>query len=749
MNIASSPSLSMIQSGSSENEQDMSARQTRITEPVVAKRLHFYKSGDPQFSGLKMVISNRSFKTFDALLDNLSKKVPLPFGVRNISTPRGIHSITKLDDLEDGKSYICSQKKKVKPINLEQASKKPIPWYSSRPMSARRRVAQLARQNKIGALQQYTNVAIKSPRKLVVFKNGDPAIKHIIILNKKTAHSFDALLDYITEVMQFPVTKLYTQDGRRVDGMQALILCSGVVVAASREPFKNANYDFLGPTLPAKLPGISNRVYPKPSRKESKNRIIWKVSVVTSDSPSASTTAHVYIILYGNLGNSGYFFLYSSDDGAFHSNHEDTFTISTANIGELYKIRIGHDNSGESPSWHCKEIWLQNFFSGEEFHFSVCKWLSQDKDSTELCCELPVSRHGLQSLPATVYEVIVVTGDLWNAGTEATIYISIYGEKGDTGSRMLFRSRNSKKFLKGQTDLFFLEAVYLGYLYKVVVGHDGLGAGNGWYLDKIVIKDPTNEMEYTFFCHRWLDQGQEDKKIVRELYLADSFPFPESQELEHKRKETWNADKWKFQEKNILQLYCNLTEKFIRLYPDGTVDALGDKKDKYSVFEVVTRRGHIRVFNSLACERLALAVNNGCIVGQDNRSITCEMRLHPQPNHCIILESVWSPGQFSSFSDKGIATDATNECSELAKEFTVHVKGVFHDKGVILLCTSLYQALSISSSGSCCGTEEKSEEAYLRVHKVSTAVYMFESVQYPKMFLRMEGEHCDGKVSSS
>ena len=50
----------------------------------------------------------------------------------------------------------------------------------------------------------------------------------------------------------------------------------------------------------------------------------------------------------------------------------------------------------------------------------------------------------------TVYEVHVATGELWNAGTEANVYISVHGNKGDTGSRQLFRSKNSISFLRGQ-----------------------------------------------------------------------------------------------------------------------------------------------------------------------------------------------------------------------------------------------------------------------------------------------------------
>ncbi|NXD73629.1 LOXH1 protein, partial [Eolophus roseicapillus] len=166
-----------------------------------------------------------------------------------------------------------------------------------------------------------------------------------------------------------------------------------------------------------------------------------------------------------------------------------------------------------------------------------------------------------------------------NAGTEADVYISVYGERGDTGSRQLLRSQKSKKFLKGQTDIFAVEAVHLGHLYKIVIGHNGLGSGNGWFLDKVVIKDPTTELDYTFLCHRWLDQGQDDGSIARELIVTDASTFPGifSACLQNQ----WAAEKWKFQRGNTLQFYNRLTCGFICLSPDSRVDALGDKKNKY------------------------------------------------------------------------------------------------------------------------------------------------------------------------
>ncbi|XP_040922241.1 oxygen-regulated protein 1-like [Toxotes jaculatrix] len=231
-----------------------SPRHPSIKDPILSKRVCFYKSGDPQFNGLRMVINNRTFKTFDALLDSLSKKVPLPFGVRNITTPRGVHAIYTLDELEDGKSYICSDSRKVKPINLALARKKLPPWYHARPVSSRRRTVQQARFFPGRNIHKQERMVVRTPKRLLVFRNGDPTVKYTVVLHKRTTPTFESILEYISELMQFHVVKLYTPDGRRVDGLTGLILCSGTVVAAGREPFRSANYNVQKSPAPTRLP---------------------------------------------------------------------------------------------------------------------------------------------------------------------------------------------------------------------------------------------------------------------------------------------------------------------------------------------------------------------------------------------------------------------------------------------------------------------------------------------------------------
>uniref|UniRef100_A0A3Q2GX79 Oxygen-regulated protein 1 n=1 Tax=Equus caballus TaxID=9796 RepID=A0A3Q2GX79_HORSE len=736
MSETPSTSFSMIYPTSSEGQLP-SSRHLSVTHPVVAKRISFYKSGDPQFGGVRVVVNPRSFKTFDALLDNLSRKVPLPFGVRNISTPRGRHSITSLEDLEDGESYLCSHGRKVQPVDLDKARRRRRPWHSSLAITAH------AHRSPVPAAAPGM---LRAPRRLVVFRNGDPKTRRVVVLTKRVTQSFEAFLRHLTEVMQRPVTRLYATDGRKVPSLQAVILSSGAVVAAGREPFKPGNYDIQKYLLPARLPGISHRVHPKGNaRSESRKSVNWKVSIITSDLPNAGTSSQIYIILYGQHRSSAPIYLYGTDGARFQDGCEDIFTITVGDIGTLFKIRIGHTNSGLSPSWHCKEIQLWNMNSRKQFYIPVQRWLARDQEDGEICREFPVLNKGQPIFPVTIYEVHVATGELWNAGTVANVYMSIYGEKGDTGSRQLFRSKTSFSFLRGQTDTFSLEAVHLGDLYKIVIGHDGLGPGNGWFLEDVIVKDPTTNREYTFFCHRWLDQGEDDGKIVRELYARDYNIISARQKLEFNRKETWAAESWKFMKGNTLQFYNRLTGGFVRLHPNGTVDAVGKKTDKYGLFDVIFNKENICIFQSHKIRHLSLALDNGSVAGMASGGASTKLRVLYQPNRCALLESALVPGHMVIFDHHGkIADESSAGYANLSKEFVVFVKGMFLNSAVILLATSLCQALCIQPDGSCTGVGNQSEKSYWKVHKISSGICMFESVKNAQMYLRIKDGQCDG-----
>jgi len=70
---------------------------------------------------------------------------------------------------------------------------------------------------------------------------------------------------------------------------------------------------------------------------------------------------------------------------------------------------------------------------------------------------------------AGLYHLAIKTGDETNAGTDANVWVQVYGDKGDTGHVQLKKSGMMENlFERGQTDYFTLEAGDVG---KVTISH--------------------------------------------------------------------------------------------------------------------------------------------------------------------------------------------------------------------------------------------------------------------------------------
>lgn len=74
--------------------------------------------------------------------------------------------------------------------------------------------------------------------------------------------------------------------------------------------------------------------------------------------------------------------------------------ISVGNIGELYKIRVAHDNAGDYPGWFCDEVRMRDIHTQEELIFDCRRWLSRDEEDAEICRELPTARTEESILPS-------------------------------------------------------------------------------------------------------------------------------------------------------------------------------------------------------------------------------------------------------------------------------------------------------------------------------------------------------------
>ena len=54
-----------------------------------------------------------------------------------------------------------------------------------------------------------------------------------------------------------------------------------------------------------------------------------------------------------------------------------------------------------------------------------------------------------------------------------------------------------------QSDTFIVQAVDLGRLMQVYVGHSGRGPGSGWFLREVIVRESQEaEEKYVFKCER-------------------------------------------------------------------------------------------------------------------------------------------------------------------------------------------------------------------------------------------------------
>ncbi|XP_036363166.1 lipoxygenase homology domain-containing protein 1-like isoform X1 [Octopus sinensis] len=279
-----------------------------------------------------------------------------------------------------------------------------------------------------------------------------------------------------------------------------------------------------------------------------------EVTLWTGNVPNAGTNANIYIKLYGDKGKSEEYTLNNRSDN-FEQGSVDTFKIEIPNIGNLHKILVHCDGKGVFAGWFLHKILIRrhrvdskwksgtdniepqktgskkqpkfvtasdtqhgNSSNVEQHWFIVDQWF--DKDANSLTKELvPTDLNGkplTDYFDEVEYTVKVVTGDVFGAGTDANVFLTIYGDHGDTSERNLSKSQNMNKFERSQEDIFTLNAIDLGKLKKIKIWHDNSGSNAAWFLDYVEVRD--NDNQQTFFpCQWWLATNEGDGQIVREL----------------------------------------------------------------------------------------------------------------------------------------------------------------------------------------------------------------------------------------
>ncbi|XP_062241409.1 serine/threonine-protein kinase DCLK1-like [Platichthys flesus] len=249
----------------------------KLSSEKKAKKIRFYRNGDRYFKGIVYAISQDRFRSMDALLADLTRalsdNVNLPQGVRNIYTIDGVTKITSMDQLVEGESYVCAS---IEPYKKLEYTRNVNPNWSvgARTAGVVRDPSSLG-STKAGSPETRESKDFIRPKLVTIVRSGVKPRKAIrVLLNKKTAHSFEQVMTDITEAVMMEsgvVKRLFTVDGKMVTCLQDFFGDDDIFFACGPEKFRyqdDFNLDE-GECRVAKsisygrLPSITGRISPK------------------------------------------------------------------------------------------------------------------------------------------------------------------------------------------------------------------------------------------------------------------------------------------------------------------------------------------------------------------------------------------------------------------------------------------------------------------------------------------------------
>ncbi|XP_029106445.1 serine/threonine-protein kinase DCLK2-like isoform X2 [Scleropages formosus] len=213
-----------------------------------AKKVRFYRNGDRYFRGLVYAVSADRCRSLDALLAELTKSLAdsssLPQGVRCIYTVDGARRISSLEELLEGESYVCASNEPYRKVDY---TKNVNPNWSVNVKAQGARSRSTPGSPKSEHQQRESKDFIK-PKLVTVLRGGVKPRKAVrVLLNKKTAHSFEQVLADITEAIKLdsgPVKRLYTLDGKQLTCLQDFFGDDDVFIACGPEKYRYAQDDF-------------------------------------------------------------------------------------------------------------------------------------------------------------------------------------------------------------------------------------------------------------------------------------------------------------------------------------------------------------------------------------------------------------------------------------------------------------------------------------------------------------------------
>ncbi len=149
------------------------------------------------------------------------------------------------------------------------------------------------------------------------------------------------------------------------------------------------------------------------------------------------------------------------------------------------------------------------------------------------------------------YRWETVTASTWNAGTDATVMLSLSGDKASMGLVEIADPDDNNDFEKGDVNHGLIETADLGMIQTGTIQHDGWGASPDWMLDSVKITNDEDGRVWLAGVNAELKGGQ-PKRLVFSLVDRGQYDIRLRQakiDADKKRKDAEIADRQAEQER--------------------------------------------------------------------------------------------------------------------------------------------------------------------------------------------------------
>ncbi|XP_043201436.1 serine/threonine-protein kinase DCLK1-like isoform X4 [Amphibalanus amphitrite] len=222
-----------------------------------AKKVRFYRNGDRFFKGLAFAVPPDRYRTFDSLLADLTRssvvsRAALPMGVRVIFTLDGM-KVNSLDDILEGQNYVCSSTDTFK--KLDYLGSQDPTWNTRRGQPS---PAHTPPQHSGSAQDMQTESSERMtagggsrdfihPKLITVIRSGTRPRRLVrMLLNKKTAHSFEQVLQELSRAVKLDsgvVRKIFTVEGRQIRELEDFFDNDSLFIAYGHEKHRPDDFD--------------------------------------------------------------------------------------------------------------------------------------------------------------------------------------------------------------------------------------------------------------------------------------------------------------------------------------------------------------------------------------------------------------------------------------------------------------------------------------------------------------------------